>query len=88
MRLIRASYEIVSITNNALNVIEQCARTCYQSITKMDETTTKPFVQMLIDKHHEAMLEFADMIVVFTIPRSLSHELVRHRLASVAQEST
>jgi len=39
--------------------------------------------------NHEAMLEFGGMITVrFIVDRGVSHELVRHRVASFAQEST
>ena len=44
---------------------------------------------MLISKGHEAMLEFGGNITVkFICDRGVSHELVRHRVASFAQEST
>jgi thymidylate synthase (FAD) len=43
---------------------------------------------MLIDQGHHAMLEFGDIIVRFITNRGVTHELVRHRLCSFAQEST
>jgi thymidylate synthase (FAD) len=46
-------------------------------------------IQKLISLNHEAMLEFGGMITVrFICDRGVSHELVRHRVASFAQEST
>ncbi|KAF5080418.1 Flavin-dependent thymidylate synthase [anaerobic digester metagenome] len=46
-------------------------------------------IPKLIARKHEAMLEFGGMITVkFTTNRGVSHELVRHRIASFAQEST
>ena len=46
-------------------------------------------VDTLVKKKHEAMLEFSGQIVVkFICDRGVSHELVRHRVASFAQEST
>jgi thymidylate synthase (FAD) len=46
-------------------------------------------VQKLIDRGHEAMIEFGPSITVkFVCDRGVSHEFVRHRLASFAQEST
>jgi thymidylate synthase (FAD) len=51
--------------------------------------SARPLVKMLIDKHHDAMLEFGGIITVkFVVDRGVSHELVRHRMASFAQEST
>ena len=46
-------------------------------------------IPKLITRGHEAMLEFGGNITVnFICDRGVSHELVRHRLASFAQEST
>lgn len=50
--------------------------------------TADKFVKRLIESKHEAMLEFVDITVKFTCDRGVSHELVRHRIASFAQEST
>ena len=45
-------------------------------------------IPKLISRGHEAMLEFANITIKFTCDRGVSHELVRHRIASFAQEST
>ena len=51
--------------------------------------SARPLIQKLISLGHEAMLEFGGMInVKFVCDRGVSHELVRHRVASFAQEST
>ena len=47
-----------------------------------------PFTRGLIKRHHEAMLEFGGATVRFTTDRGVTHELVRHRPCSFAQEST
>lgn len=46
------------------------------------------FVSTLRDRGHHAMIEFGDIIVRFITNRGVTHELVRHRLCSFAQEST
>lgn len=46
------------------------------------------FIQTLIKRGHHAMIEFGDIIVKFITNRGVSHELVRHRICSFAQEST
>ena len=52
-------------------------------------SSARLLIKKLIDNKHEAMLEFGDSITVkFICDRGISHELVRHRLASFAQEST
>ena len=43
---------------------------------------------MLIGRGHHAMIEFGSIIVRFVTNRGVTHELVRHRLCSFAQEST
>lgn len=51
--------------------------------------SARALIKMLIAKGHEAMLEFGNNITVkFICDRGVSHELVRHRLCSFAQEST
>lgn len=71
-----------------LEKIEQVARTCYKSEGKIQEGSAAKLVAGLIKSGHEAMLEHASVIVKFVVDRGISHELVRHRLASFAQEST
>jgi thymidylate synthase (FAD) len=46
------------------------------------------FIKMLLDRGHHAVIEFGDIIVRFVTNRGVTHELVRHRLFSFAQEST
>lgn len=50
--------------------------------------SAKKFVKMLIDRKHEAMLEHSSLTIKFICDHGVSHELVRHRLASFGQEST
>ena len=71
-----------------LEKIEQIARTCYKSEGKIQEGSAAKMVASLIKSGHEAMLEHASVTVKFVVDRGISHELVRHRLASFAQEST
>lgn len=89
MKIINASYEILTpITGNELKIIEQAGRTCYKSEDKITDESAKKFVRNLIKRGHEAMLEHSSLSVKFVCDRGVSHELVRHRLASFAQEST
>ena len=94
MRVVEPGYEILTEISEdgikELMAIEKAARTCYKSETKMitDGSSAKRFVSALISRGHEAMLEHGGMTVKFICDRGVSHELVRHRLASFAQEST
>lgn len=71
-----------------LQKIEAAARTCYKSEGKIQEGSAAKMVASFIKSGHEAMLEHASVTVKFVVDRGISHELVRHRLASFAQEST
>lgn len=89
MRVIKPSYEILTpITGDELKMIELAGRACYKSEKKITYNSAIDFVKMLIKNGHEAMLEHSSLSVKFICDRGVSHELVRHRLASFAQEST
>lgn len=68
--------------------IEAVARTCYKSEGKIKEGSAEKMVKSLVNSGHFAMIEHASVTVKFVCDRGVSHELVRHRLASFAQEST
>ena len=94
MNKVKASFEILTPISeggiNELKHIERIGRVCYKSegnITE-DGESAKKFVKMLINRGHEAMIEHSSLSVKFTVDRGVSHELVRHRIASFAQEST
>ena len=90
MKIIEPSYEILTPIDGAeiLKIIEKDARICYKSEEKIGEGTAERMVSMIIKKEHEAMIEMFDLKVKFIHNRGFSHEMVRHRLCSFAQEST
>lgn len=92
MRQFKAGYEILTpISKGAveeLKKIEEIARVCYKSEDKITKDSYKYLIKNLIDRGHEAMLEHSTLSVKFICDRGVSHELVRHRIASFAQEST
>ena len=90
MRVINAGYEIISDLNGSeiLKHIERCARVCYKSEDRITAGSAEKMVAALIRSGHEAMLEHYSFTVKFICDRGISHELVRHRLSSFAQESS
>ncbi|MBQ8567634.1 MAG: FAD-dependent thymidylate synthase [Oscillospiraceae bacterium] len=94
MKLVKPYYEILTdISEGAkdeLMHIERIGRVCYKSEDRITEDgeSAKKFVKMLINNGHEAMIEHSFLSVKFTTDRGVTHELVRHRIASFAQEST
>lgn len=79
---------LVWITPEALKVIEYCGRTCYKSENDITDYSSRQFVKMLLDRGHESVLEHAVACYKLVCDRGVSHELVRHRIASYSQEST
>lgn len=94
MKIIKPTYEILTPVSEGgikeLQHIEKIGRVCYKSEDKITEDgeSAKKFVKMLINRGHEAMLEHSCLSVKFIVDRGISHEIVRHRIASFAQEST
>lgn len=90
MRVINAGYEIISDLNGAeiLKHIERCARVCYKSEDRITDGSAEKMVAALIRSGHEAMLEHYSFTVKFICDRGIANELVRHRIASFAQESS
>lgn len=73
-----------------LRLIERAARTCYQSIRgEITSETAEKFIRMLISRGHNSQLEHSWLMVQFNdCSRGFTHELVRHRLMAISQEST
>ena len=90
MKIIKASYEIMDPLDGLeiLKKIERCGRVCYKSEDKITDDSCKDFVRKIIKSGHESVLEHFSFTVKFIVDRGVSHELVRHRIASFSQEST
>ena len=75
--------ELLSYTNNPVETIEAAASTCYDS-----EPTKGKIMNHCYKSGHHSVLEFADFTFKISgVSRALTHQLVRHRLASYAQRS-
>ena len=70
-----------------LKHLEMCGRVCYKSEQKIAEGSAEKFLANIIKRGHEAVLEHYSFTVRFVCDRGVSHEIVRHRLASYCQES-
>lgn len=89
MKIINATYSIETPIDGAeiLKRIEKAGRTCYKSEDRVTAESAENFVRTLIERGHESVLEHENITVRFICDRSISHEIVRHRLASYSQES-
>lgn len=90
MKIIKPYAEIVDDINgqDILRKIEKCGRVCYKSEGKICDGSAEKFVASIIKRGHEAVLEHGSITVKFIVDRGVSHEIVRHRIASYCQEST
>jgi len=89
IQVINPSITVRAFDRNAINThLEWAGRKCYKSEDRIGSETAPPFLQMVIKRGHESILEHAVITVLFIIDRGISHELVRHRIAAYSQEST
>lgn len=73
-----------------LPTLEKILRTCYKSENMITQTSYEGIIKRVVHElHHESTIEHA-VVMSFRIvcDRGVSHELVRHRIASFSQEST
>lgn len=88
MRLVRPCAELICWTPDPMPLLEEAGRTCYKSEDKITEDSADAFVRKIRKRGHLSVIEHASATVGFVVDRGVSHELVRHRLASYSQEST
>jgi len=88
MRLIKPSIEFLNMTPDPLQAIEIAGRTCYKSEDKITEGSAVAFTRKIMKNGYLAMIEHAWASYRVICDRGVSHEIVRHRLFSYAQEST
>lgn len=85
IRFIDPSVSLLSHTVAPATLVEAAGRTCYKSQPKGDPDA---FVRMILGRKHHSVLEHAYATFRFVTDRGVSHEIVRHRIASYSQEST
>ena len=90
MNIVKPSHDIyLPISGvDVLKHLEECGRVCYKSEHKITEDSYKTFIKGIVKRGHEAVLEHYSFTVKFTCDRGVTHEIVRHRVASYCQEST
>lgn len=90
MKIIKPYFEIETPLDgdHILAHLERAGRTCYKSEDHITPESAKKFIKMIIERGHETILEHFTVTVRVICDRGVSHELVRHRIASYSQEST
>lgn len=90
MRIVQQGFSFESQMDGVemLKRIERAGRTCYKSEDRITDNSAEKFVAMVIGRGHESVLEHEKVTVRVICDRGVSHEIVRHRIASYSQEST
>ena len=90
MQVIKPSIEIIDMDDyeKIVKKIERIGRVCYKSEGKITEDSAEKFIKGLLTRQHESVIEHENVTVRFVCDRGVTHEIVRHRIASYSQEST
>lgn len=87
---VNPSIEILSDSSyeTILKKVERIGRVCYKSEDKIREDSAESFIRGIIKRGHESVIEHESISVKVICDRGVTHEIVRHRIASYSQEST
>lgn len=88
MKIVKPSISLLWVTPESEKQIEVAGRTCYKSEDGITNDSATSFCRKMVKSGHHAMIEHAVASFKIITDRGISHEIVRHRLASYAQEST
>lgn len=89
-----AKVEVLRYTPDGEKLIASAAKLCYSSIgvseieDNLDPDKVESFLSMLMNLGHESPIEHISFtFAVEGVSRTLTHQLVRHRIASYSQQS-
>ena len=90
MRIIEPYFEILDELDGKkmLQKIERIGRVCYKSEDLITEDSAEKFIGNILKRGHESVIEHEKISVKMGCDRGVTHEIVRHRVASYSQEST
>ena len=90
MKIIEPSVELVDDFDAAaiMRKLERAGRVCYKSEGNIKSDSAEKFIRGIIKRGHESVIEHVSLSFKIVCDRGVTHELVRHRLASYSQEST
>lgn len=90
MNVIKPCIEIIDMKDyeTMIRKIEKIGRVCYKSEGNITEDSAERFIRNIIKSGHESVIEHENITVRMVCDRGITHEIVRHRIASYSQEST
>ena len=90
MKIIESSVELIGELNPEaiMRHIERAGRVCYKSESRISDDSAEKFIKNIVNSGHESVIEHASLTFKIICDRGVTHEIVRHRIASYSQEST
>lgn len=90
MKILEPSFEILGNIepDKIMKNIEAFGRVCYKSESLITNNSADPFIRRILKSGHESVIEHEKITVKIVCDRGVTHEIVRHRIASYSQEST
>ena len=90
MKIIEPSVELVNDIDGEkiMRHIELAGRVCYKSESRISDDSAEKFITNIIKSGHESVVEHFSLTFKIICDRGVTHEIVRHRLASYSQESS
>ena len=90
MKIIEPSVELVNEIDaeKIMRHIELAGRVCYKSESRISDQSAEKFIANILKSGHESVIEHISLTFKIICDRSVTHEIVRHRLASYSQESS
>lgn len=90
MNIIKPSVEVIDMDDydNIIKKIEKIGRVCYKSESNISDGSAERFISNILKRGHESVIEHEAVTVRMICDRGITHEIVRHRIASYSQEST
>ena len=90
MKVIEPRVELVDDFDAAaiMRKLERAGRVCYKSESNITDDSAEKFIRNVIKRGHESVIEHASVSFKIICDRGVTHELVRHRIASYSQESS
>ena len=90
MKIIEAAAELAQEIDaeQIMKHIERAGRVCYKSESRISDNSADKFIANIIKSGHESVIEHVSLTFKIICDRGVTHEIVRHRLASYSQSST
>jgi thymidylate synthase (FAD) len=90
MKIVEPEVIVVTPINGEeiMKRLEIIGRVCYKSEDKITDESCEDFISKIVKREHLSVLEHVNVTFRIITNRGVTHELVRHRIASYSQEST